>query len=300
MLYNRRKILLALIDVLNKDLTAIQIQKYLFLFTREQKEKSYDFIPYYYGCFSFQANQDILTLTKLGYLDIIEQNNNITTIRLKHKENYRTMLNLSEQYILDKIVSTFGNMPQTDLIRYTYTNYPYYATKSTIAKEILTQEELLKVEKQKRKYTTPILCTIGYEGINLETYINKLIINDIHILCDVRKNAYSQKYGFSKNQIEKACKGAGIKYIHIPQLGINSNLRQELKTQHDYDVLFDKYEKTTLKENKEYLLQIYNLIYSEKRVALTCFEANPQQCHRSRVAKHLMLIPKINYELKHL
>ena len=134
----------------------------------------------------------------------------------------------------------------------------------------------------------------------METYINKLIINDINILCDIRKNAYSQKYGFSKSQLEKACSGVGIQYIHIPQLGINSDQRQDLRSQKDYDILFDTYERTTLKDNQQALLYIRALIEKNKRIALTCFEANPKQCHRSRVAKHLMQLPDINYNLKHL
>lgn len=299
MLYNRRKILLALIEAIGKELTAIQIQKYLFLYTREQQYKSYDFIPYYYGCFSFQANQDISSLTKSGYLEMLDQDSS-TIIKLVKKENYRSMLDMFEQQILRKIIKDYGNMSQTDLIRYTYTHYPYYATKSTIAKDILTTEELAKIEKQKRKFEDPVLFTIGYEGISLETYINKLIINDIHVLCDVRKNAYSQKYGFSKSQLEKACKGVGIQYIHIPQLGIDSEQRQDLKSQKDYDNLFDLYEKTTLKENQQYLHYVREIIDANKRVALTCFEARPEQCHRSRVAKHLMLLPNVNYEQKHL
>lgn len=299
MLYNRRKILLALIEAIGKELTAIQIQKYLFLYTREQQYKSYDFIPYYYGCFSFQANQDISSLTKSGYLEMSEQDSS-TIIKLVKKENYRSMLDMFEQQILRKIIKDYGNMSQTDLIRYTYTHYPYYATKSTIAKDILTTEELAKIEKQKRKFEEPVLFTIGYEGISLETYINKLIINDIHVLCDVRKNAYSQKYGFSKSQLEKACKGVGIQYIHIPQLGIDSEQRQDLKSQKDYNNLFDLYEKTTLKENQQYLHYVREIIDANKRIALTCFEARPEQCHRSRVAKHLMLLPNVNYEQKHL
>lgn len=299
MLYNRRKILLALIEAIGKELTAIQIQKYLFLYTREQQYKSYDFIPYYYGCFSFQANQDISSLTKSGYLEMLDQDSS-TIIKLVKKENYRSMLDMFEQQILRKIIKDYGNMSQTDLIRYTYTHYPYYATKSTIAKDILTTEEFAKIEKQKRKFEDPVLFTIGYEGISLETYINKLIINDIHVLCDVRKNAYSQKYGFSKSQLEKACKGVGIQYIHIPQLGIDSEQRQDLKSQKDYNNLFDLYEKTTLKENQQYLHYVREIIDANKRVALTCFEARPEQCHRSRVAKHLMLLPNVNYEQKHL
>lgn len=299
MLYNRRKILLALIEAIGKELTAIQIQKYLFLYTREQQYKSYDFIPYYYGCFSFQANQDISSLTKSGYLEMLDQDSS-TIIKLVKKENYRSMLDMFEQQILRKIIKDYGNMSQTDLIRYTYTHYPYYATKSTIAKDILTTEEFAKIEKQKRKFEDPVLFTIGYEGISLETYINKLIINDIHVLCDVRKNAYSQKYGFSKSQLEKACKGVGIQYIHIPQLGIDSEQRQDLKSQKDYNNLFDLYEKTTLKENQQYLHYVREIIDANKRIALTCFEARPEQCHRSRVAKHLMLLPNVNYEQKHL
>lgn len=299
MLFHRRKILLSLIETFGGHLSAKQLQKYLFLLTRKQTEKSYDFIPYYYGCFSFQANQDIAILSKLGYLSIIEDQNG-RLIQLQRKENYILMLDMFEQQILRDLKKEFGKMNQNDLIRYTYVRYPFFATKSIIAKSLLNEQELANIEKQKKTYSSPQLFTIGYEGISLEKYINKLIIYDVHILCDVRKNAISQKYGFSKNQLEKACKGVGIKYIHIPQLGINSDQRQDLKSQKDYDILFDLYEKTTIKENQQSLLYIRNLIDKEKRIALTCFEADPKQCHRSRVAKHLMLFPNIDYDLKHL
>ncbi|MPM62093.1 hypothetical protein SDC9_108959 [bioreactor metagenome] len=191
-------------------------------------------------------------------------------------------------------------MTQKDLIRYTYLNYPYYAIKSVIAADVLNEDEIVKINKQKRTFDTPQLFTIGYEGKTLEQYINLLIINDVHLLCDVRKNAYSQKYGFSKSQLEKACVGVGIKYVHIPQLGIESEFRQDLRSQKDYDNLFEFYEENTLKQNQEYLLKVRELIDSEKRIALTCFEHNPKECHRARVAKHLMLLPDIKYELKHL
>ena len=290
---------MSLIETFGGHLSAKQLQKYLFLLTRKQTEKSYDFIPYYYGCFSFQANQDIAILSKLGYLSIIEDQNG-RLIQLQRKENYILMLDMFEQQILRDLKKEFGKMNQNDLIRYTYVRYPFFATKSIIAKSLLNEQELANIEKQKKTYSSPQLFTIGYEGISLEKYINKLIIYDVHILCDVRKNAISQKYGFSKNQLEKACKGVGIKYIHIPQLGINSDQRQDLKSQKDYDILFDLYEKTTIKENQQSLLYIRNLIDKEKRIALTCFEADPKQCHRSRVAKHLMLFPNIDYDLKHL
>ena len=240
MLYYRRKILLALIEAFGGHLTAKQLQKYLFRFTRKQEEKAFDFIPYYYGCFSFQANQDIMTLAKLGYLSIIKSENG-RRIQICQPNNYLMMLDMFEQQAIKEIKEKFGYLSQNELIRYTYINYPYYATKSTIAINLLNEEELAVIDKQKRTFTEPQLFTIGYEGRSLEKYINILLVNDVHILCDVRKNAYSQKYGFSKNQLEKACTGVGIKYIHIPQLGIESEQRQDLKSQKDYEILFESY-----------------------------------------------------------
>ena len=136
--------------------------------------------------------------------------------------------------------------------------------------------------------------------ISLETYINRLIVNDVHLLCDVRKNAFSQKYGFSKSQLDMACSGVGIKYVHVPQLGIESDKRRDLRSQRDYDILFDEYERTTLKENIEALFYVRSLIETDKRIALTCFEKDPKQCHRSRVAKALMQLPNPSYTLAQL
>ena len=129
MLYYRRKILLALIEVFGGHLTAKQLQKYLFLFTRKQEEKAFDFIPYYYGCFSFQANQDIMTLAKLGYLSIIKSENG-RRIQICQSGNYLMMLDMFEQQAIKEIKEKYGCLSQNELIRYTYINYPYYATKS--------------------------------------------------------------------------------------------------------------------------------------------------------------------------
>ncbi|MFY9160936.1 MAG: DUF488 family protein [Paludibacteraceae bacterium] len=298
-MYYRRKILLALLSVFDGQLTAKQFQKYLFLFTRMQETKSFDFVPYRYGCFSFQANQDMVTLTKYGYCKIVETEKS-RFYKLTKDEDFINTLKPEDRKGLFDVKTHFGNWTQTDLIRYTYRQYPYYATKSVIAKDLLNSNELHAIEQQKRHYPQKQLFTIGYEGISLETYINKLIINNVHVLCDVRKNAYSQKYGFSKKTLELACKGADIEYIHIPALGIVSDKRQELRTQADYDILFQEYKETTLAENNASLLTIRNLLEKGKRVALTCFEKDPKQCHRTCVANALMQLPETDYKLKQL
>ncbi|MBR4392071.1 MAG: DUF488 domain-containing protein [Bacteroidales bacterium] len=296
MLYHRHKILLALIGTLGGNVKAIPLQKYLFLFTRLQPEaeRAYDFVPYQYGCFSFQANQDLASLARQGYIEFGDQN----SIRLIQDINYLDGLDLFEQSNLEAVKEKFGKMTQDELIHYTYANYPFYATRSRIAKDLMSDEEMAKIDAQKRHFDEPMLFTIGYEGLSLEQYIKRLILYDVRTLCDVRKNAYSQKYGFSKFTLEKACAGVGIRYVHVPQLGIVSEKRQDLRSQKDYDILFDEYERTTLKENMDALLYVRSILDSDKRVALTCFEKDPKQCHRSRVANALMRLPNIEYDLK--
>ncbi|MFR0676995.1 DUF488 family protein [Dysgonomonas mossii] len=300
MLYYRRKILLALLETFGGRLTAKGLQKYLFLFTRKQTEKSFDFVPYKYGCFSFQANQDIATLGKYGYLTIIESEDGRYIELNKEHSGFCASLDLFDRQSLISVKNEFGELSQTDLIRYTYINYPFWATKSSIAEQILSKEEFAQISTRIRSFSEPVLFSIGYEGITLEAYLNKLIINDVKVLCDVRKNAFSQKYGFSKSQLDQACRGVGILYVHIPHLGIESEERQDLRSQKDYDLLFEKYEKLTLVHRDIYINQVKELIAKYKRVAVTCFEKNPAQCHRTRVANKLMSVSDNKYTFKNL
>lgn len=299
MLYYRRKILLALLEVFGGQLTAKCLQKYLFLFTRKQEVKAFDFVPYKYGCFSFQANQDLITLGTYGYVELCDTPTG-RVIKLKENKPYSLELNLFDRQYLTTVKTEFGQLSQNELIRYTYVHYPFYATKSTIAHKLVTPEEQAKIDAQIRTFSETVLFTIGYEGISLETYLNRLIINDVRVLCDVRKNAYSQKYGFSKSTLQKACDGVGIEYVHIPELGIDSGERQNLSSQKEYDLLFARYEKSTLKQNESYLSIIINKLSENKRVALTCFEKDPAQCHRTRIAKRLMNEPDRFFTLKQL
>ena len=85
----------------------------------------------------------------------------------------------------------------------------------------------------------------------LEKMGGKLLPTDMQkLLCDVRKNALSMKYGFSRNQLKDACEHVGIQYLHIPDLGIVPKKRKELNTQADYERLFSEYERTRSEERR--------------------------------------------------
>ena len=277
----------------------ISLQKTLFLFTREQARdcRAYSFVPYKYGCFSFNANHDISILEKYGYLNNIDKE-----IVLSAPGNYGFELNLFDSGILQSIYDKYKDFSDNDLIDYTYKMFPYYAINSEIAYKHLNAEQLEMVRQKDHRntYTNHTLFTIGYEGRSLEEYLNRLLIFGVRTLCDVRKNAYSQKYGFSKVQLQPACEGVGIKYIHIPELGIESDQRQALYSQADYDLLFENYRKTVLARNDEQLERIVKLIDKDERVALTCFEKNVNQCHRTQIARKIMRKTDITFDFKEI
>jgi len=159
---------------------------------------------------------------------------------------------------------------------------------------------LEKVNNSRPKGEKTVLFTIGYEGISLEEYLNRLIKNDIKILVDVRRNPLSMKFGFSKSQLHRFCENLRIKYMHFPEVGIQSNQRQELNTQADYDKLFDIYCQTNLTKTIDSQVKILNLLKEYKNIALTCFEANINQCHRKYLAESIENLPNFEYEIKHI
>ncbi|MCF8231006.1 MAG: DUF488 domain-containing protein [Bacteroidales bacterium] len=294
-MYYRRKILLSLLETFTGGLEKIRLQKLLFLLVRKQEKPSFHFVPYKYGCFSFQANADLHTLTKYNLVESDDKNWSITS-----DTPYFTELTNKDQEAVKALKQEYQNVATEELIRTTYVSYPYFAINSTIAPKILEPDQLEKVNDQKRTKTNTTLFTIGYEGISLEQYLNKLIVNDVKVLCDVRKNPLSMKYGFSKNQLKNACEGVGIQYKHIPDVGIVSDKRQQLNKQSDYDRLFEYYKSDVLMDTTKQQLEIVGLLKKHYRVALTCFEANIHQCHRKPLADSVAQQPGFEYEVKHI
>jgi uncharacterized protein (DUF488 family) len=295
-MYYRRKIILSLLQVFGDELEKIQLQKLLFLFTRFQKEKkSFDFVPYKFGCFSFQANADLSTLRKYGIVSDSEK-----SWKKEDEVNYLNELKVDDKKTIQDFKIIYANKTSDDLISITYKRYPYYSINSTVAEKYLSTDEFKNLDNFRNFEDKTVLFTIGYEGITLETYLNKLIKNNITVLCDVRKNAMSMKYGFSKSQLKNACNGVGIEYIHIPEVGIESDQRQELKTQKDYDCLFEDYKEKNLKNSIDSQTEILNLLIKNKRIALTCFEANICQCHRKHLSEAITNLKGFKFTLEHI
>jgi uncharacterized protein (DUF488 family) len=293
--FYRRKIILALLQLFDGQLDKIRLQKLLFLFTLKQEKTEYDFVPYKYGCYSYSANADLTTMASKGLL--AESQKHFAKL---DKTDYLKVLKPEDLKHLRQVKTEYGRMSAKTLMKHTYINYPFYATRSEVAAEILEWTQLEKVKAARPKSTKTVLFTIGYEGISLEEYLVRLLKNDVKVLVDVRNNPLSMKYGFSKTLLKRYCESLGIKYVHIPEVGIQSDQRQELNTQADYDKLFALYRNQNLTKTKKAQIEILSLLKENKRIALTCFEANICQCHRKHLAEAIETLPGFEYRVEHI
>lgn len=286
---------MGLIEVLGGEVEKMRFQKLLFLYAQRKSQPEYDFVPYKFGCYSYSAKADMNTMVNKGILTESENRYEKKDSRL-----YCQQLKESDRNLLAAIVEDYGNMNSTALIKHTYINFPFYAIQSIIAHEVLTDRLYEKVEQSEPRDNDPALFTIGYEGISLEKYLEKLLRNNVKLLVDVRRNPLSMKFGFSKSPLKRFCNSLGIEYQHIPEVGIASSQRQQLESQADYDQLFSVYCKTTLKETSLEQVNILKLLQNHNRIALTCFEAEPCQCHRTHLAHSISKLPGFDYPLIHL
>jgi hypothetical protein len=284
MILKKQLLLLALLEKWGGELSNTDMQKYLFLLTMHQdkNKRSYHFIPYKYGCFSFNAYSDKRNLIEKGLLKDSDD------WKLSGNQGgFYFMLASEDRCVLEKIKKNFGHLHGNELIRYIYLNYSYYAVKSEILDQVLSKPEVSRVKKHIPQNNINALYTIGYEEISIEEYINCLINEDVKILFDVRKNPISRKYGFSKKTLENALETVGIGYRHLPRLGIPGDMRMDLHDIEDYNRLFDIYEKEILSTCHDLLEMIYRSLLENERVGLTCFERLPRYCHRTRTAREI-------------
>ncbi len=295
-LFKRQKLLLALLQKFGGKLSNTNLQKYLFLFTEIcEEDKSYEFVPYKFGCFSFQSYADRRKLKSLGLLE----DNDSWEIAASNT-NFSKLLDTSTRNKLNLFKDKYRDLRGDALVKKVYRLYPYYATRSEIANSLMNKDELAEIENVRPKESGFAFFTIGYEGQSFEHYLNRLLKNNVHLLCDVRKNPLSRKYGFSKKTLSETLNKLGIEYLHVPELGIVSDKRRSLNLPSDYKALFDDYERTILKENTNSLDMLYSQFVEKKRVAITCFEAESCMCHRSRVAQELCRRPDWSYPINHI
>jgi len=143
------------------------------------------------------------------------------------------------------------------------------------------------------------VCTIGYEGAALDSWVENLEVAGVEVVVDVRDVPISRRKGFSKTALAARLGEAGIDYVHVRSLGNPRELRHALKdgvmTFEEFAPLFRR----QLSERAGDIAHVLELTES-RRVCLVCFEADPAQCHRSLVAESLVAAASRPLAVEHL
>lgn len=142
--------------------------------------------------------------------------------------------------------------------------------------------------------------TIGYEGLTIADFLKKLQSNHIEVFIDVRNNPHSRKRGFSKKALQQSVEGLGIKYVHIPKLGIPSSLRKELGTDKTHKKLLNYYLTDIIPQQTEAIIQLKEVVSNHSRVVLVCFEKDYHICHRHKITEFLERESAIEFNVVHL
>ncbi|UCF09147.1 MAG: DUF488 domain-containing protein [Thermoplasmata archaeon] len=268
MLNTRQKCLLYFIKR-SKECSKLKLAKVLFLAKEEggieKGFKFYSFVPYRFGPYSFEMFNDIDNLEDEKLL-IADEN---MVSYFKGSVELRPDI----QKPLNRLFNETRMMNEGELMNYVYNKYPDY----TILSEIESKKKYVKDKMG--------VFTVGYEGLSIDEFLMMLIREKVHVLIDIRKNPWSMKFGFKKYGLRSLCERVGVEYMGFTSLGIPRELRKNLSSKKDYELLFKNYKTVLAEREKE--LDILSQMAKRKRIALMCFEKDPNYCHRSVLAEEL-------------
>ena len=272
----RQNTIIQILDRLNGATSKLHLVKLAFLLSKEAAEPPrsaiYEFVPYKYGPYSFTLYYYLAHLDEAGLI-----RTTTTEVRLvgPPKDQPRDLaFGFSAE--IDRLLDQYSGMPVSNLVADVYRRYPWYTAKS---------DDLSK--RAVKLPQAPIaIYKVGYEDVMVDGLMNRLLKPGVERLIDVRCNPVARRFGFHKSTLQRVCTALGLEYVHIPDLGVPSDRRQELGDENSYTKLFDWYESELDKSKHSAVAQAITLIKS-KPSALMCREADPACCHRSRLAKHI-------------
>jgi len=283
---NRQKAILYILEKASRDVHRMELTKWCFLLSREMPSKGgpsfYQFLPYHYGPFSFCLYREADSLVAQ---QILEEPDAKTWSLGAHSPTPTRNLSRGVKKDISNLVERFKRKSVQELVEYVYTRYPFFTVNSRRGKRMMRPPAPLAV------------YTAGYEGLLIDGFLNMLVQHGIACLIDVRNNPVGRRYGFHKTTLARLCTCLDIEYVHVPELGIQSQYRRNLKTLSDYRALFKQYEADTLSVELDGNDRVAKLI-TEKPSVLVCMEADPVHCHRTWLAK--CIADKTSLAVNHL
>ena len=110
----------------------------------------------------------------------------------------------------------------------------------------------------------PLVHTIGYEKTKIEEFIEKLKVNNVTQVIDVRDTAMSRVPIYRKKALQKILEEHDIFYHNIQNLGAPKEIRKILGEKGQYQLFFQKYEEHLRKQLNNYRLLKKSLTMEEQ------------------------------------
>ena len=126
------------------------------------------------------------------------------------------------------------------------------------------------------------IVTIGYENADFNDFLTTLETLGVTTLLDIRELPISRRPGFAKTALRDGLASVGIDYRHEPRLGSPKDIRHQLRDDGDYKKFFKDFDRY-LRTQTTLLEQLSGELTGT--VALLCYERDPNECHRSRIAE---------------
>lgn len=124
--------------------------------------------------------------------------------------------------------------------------------------------------------------TIGYEGINIDTFVSLLSEHGIETVVDIRELPLSRKPGFSKKALGNILNLSGYEYLHRIELGCPKPVRERYRDDGNWTRYTEGF-LAHLETQEDAIAEMADLVASSN-CALLCYEADYNFCHRSLVA----------------
>lgn len=279
-MFVRQKVILGVLTCLDQPLQLTPFVKLMFLLRHETSLKHsrtfYDFVPYKFGPFSFALYREMNVLRRDGYIATGDDRITLVTATRDLTSKAVAELPWDVREAIGVVVTKYSTMAPNEILRYVYSEYPWYAINSQLS-------ELMPSTVPHSASASVAIYTIGYEGKSVDEFFNAILRTGIDVICDVRSNPVSRSSGFSSGPLQLVAEKLSIAYEQFPELGISSSKRKGLTTRDSYDRLLNDYEQHTLPHRCNHIERLCTLAKSRPSV-LVCLEADPQMCHRSRLA----------------
>ena len=130
------------------------------------------------------------------------------------------------------------------------------------------------------------LATIGYETDTQSGMIDRLKAANVELVIDVRAVASSRKAGFSKTLLAGSLKDQGVDSLHLRDLGTPKPGRDAARAGR-VDEMRQIFEAHLEEPAAVLALAQATALAKTKRIALLCYEDDPNCCHRRIVADRI-------------